>query len=57
MRAAGTRRVRQPAYTPNAKVILQRFDAGAAKYDDPQARGDEIWGHPDAGGGFLPTAA
>jgi hypothetical protein len=23
------------AYTPNAKVILQRFDAGAAKYDDP----------------------
>ena len=23
------------AYTPNAKVILQRFDPGAAEYDDP----------------------
>lgn len=23
------------AYTPNAKVILQRIDPGAAKYDDP----------------------
>jgi len=23
------------AYTPNAKVVLQRFDAGAAKYEDP----------------------
>ena len=23
------------AYTPNAKVILQRIDRGAAKYDDP----------------------
>jgi hypothetical protein len=23
------------AYTPNAKVILQRMDPGAAKYDDP----------------------